>query len=353
MTPPPHDPTAPQPKDDALAVREGAPGALRAPPAADLALPEHLRDAARAAVEGAWAPRTQAEYQRRWLDFRRWCSEVGRQDCPATPATVAAYLLERAPGWSLAALQQAHAAIGWAHTLAGVDPTPAASREVRTVMKGLRREKGTRPVNAKRPITLDQLAALVARIDRASLQGKRDAAILLTGWNAALRRSEIVGIDREHLSDQPGGAGVLIPRSKTDQEGQGVVVGVPQRDDDPTLCPVRALAEWLKASGITAGPLFRPLTRHGTLRTTRLTPASVADIVKRYAGAAGLPPEPFGGHSLRAGLVTESYRQGVPEAQIMSTTRHTSATMLARYRREADPVKQGAASALTRKPRKP
>jgi integrase len=58
--------------------------------------------------------------------------------------------------------------------------------------------------------------------------------------------------------------------------------------------------------------------------------------------AAGLDPARFGGHSLRAGFVTQAYRDGATDAEIMGTTRHKSTAMLARYRREADPVARGA-----------
>ncbi len=109
---------------------------------------------------------------------------------------------------------------------------------------------------------------------------------------------------------------VLIRRSKTDQTGQGYEKSVWYNSDEPTTCPVEALKVWLESARITSGPIFRGVTRHGTVRAGRLSDDVVADIVKKYARAAGLDPERFSGHSLRAGHVTEAYRRGVPEHRI-------------------------------------
>ena len=57
-------------------------------------------------------------------------------------------------------------------------------------------------------------------------------------------------------------------------------------------------------------------------------------IVKRAAKRAGLDPDNYAGHSLRAGHVTSAARAGVDDHVIMQTTGHTNRTMLARYRRD-------------------
>ena len=94
----------------------------------------------------------------------------------------------------------------------------------------------------------------------------------------------------------------MIRRSKTDQEGAGQEIAVPYGRH---LKPVVAVRDWLSAAGITDGPVFRPVSRSGRVRgAARLTDRSIAEIVKRYAVEAGLDPEEFSGHSLRAGFVT-------------------------------------------------
>ena len=59
------------------------------------------------------------------------------------------------------------------------------------------------------------------------LKGQRDRALLLVGFAGAFRRSELVGIDVEHVEFVAEGMVVTLPRSKTDQEGAGRKVGIP------------------------------------------------------------------------------------------------------------------------------
>lgn len=81
-------------------------------------------------------------------------------------------------------------------------------------------------------------------------------------------------------------------------------------------------------TGITDGPLFRPFSRTGRVRkvshpekgSPRLTTQAVADIVKRYAEAAGLDPTLFGAHSLRAGFITTAAERGADMARIMDVS---------------------------------
>lgn len=60
-----------------------------------------------------------------------------------------------------------------------------------------------------------------------------------------------------------------------------------------------------------SGPLFRPINRHGQLLAGRLTDRSVALIVKRRAGQAGLETASLAGHSLRSGLATAAAKAGL------------------------------------------
>ncbi len=76
------------------------------------------------------------------------------------------------------------------------------------------------------------------------------------------------------------------------------------------LCPVRALEHWLAVSDIEAGPLFRRISRADRVLAARLSGQGIATAIKRAGEAAGLDPDTLGGHSLRAGFVTEAARRG-------------------------------------------
>jgi integrase len=54
----------------------------------------------------------------------------------------------------------------------------------------------------------------------------------------------------------------------------------------------------------------------------RLATHAVADIIKRYAAAAGLDASTFGAHSLRAGYITTAAEHGADLANIMDQLKH-------------------------------
>lgn len=79
---------------------------------------------------------------------------------------------------------------------------------------------------------------------------------------------------------------IRIARSKTDQQGAGQELLVVYAEP-PRPCPVRALRAWLDTAELTAGPVFRRVTRTGAV-SAPLTAQSVALIVKKRARDAGL-----------------------------------------------------------------
>jgi len=177
------------------------------------------------------------------------------------------------------------------------------------------------------------------------LVDQRDRAILLVGFAGAFRRSELVSLDVEDLDYRPEGIVVRIRRSKTDQYGQGLLRGIPAGKRAST-CPVTAMTEWLQASGIESGPVFRPLTKAGSVRTRRLTDRSIALIIKRAAEGAGMDASRFAGHSLRSGLATEAAAQGANERSIMRQGGWKSATMARRYIRDGSLFRDNAADSV-------
>lgn len=166
----------------------------------------------------------------------------------------------------------------------------------------------------------------------AGILGLRDRALIGLGFAGGFRRSELVALDVADLTFVADGLEALVRRSKTDQEGKGLTKNVASVRD-PSMCPVSAVRAWLELAGIGAGPVFRPINRHGRVSGKRLTAHAVAVILKRAATAAGLPVRDLSGHSLRAGFVTESKKHGADDAAIMDQTGHTSLAMLQRYHR--------------------
>lgn len=330
----------PEPGTDALAR---APDALspRAPVAELAKLAPEEAQHVKSFLERRYAVNTRRAYEHAWASWKGWCLRRGVSPLPAHPREIV--LCIASTKWGLSKAEQVIAAIARTHRLSGIDPPPTEHTLVKDAMTVLRRDRGTAPKGAKEAITLEELRQLESQIDRATLRGKRDAAILLLTWWSACRRSEIAALEVSDITRAPGGLAITIRRSKGDQLGEGAIVGVEAKAE---LCPVAALAAWQEAGQIATGPLFRHLTRKGELTPQPVRGDEIAGIVKRRARAAGLDPARFAGHSLRAGHVTEAIRQGVSDVQIMATTRHKSVTMLLRYHRTADPVKRGSASKI-------
>lgn len=288
----------------------------------------HLLDKADEYSRAAQSVNTTRAYRSDWHQFETWCDRYGLPSIPATPTAVALHLTSLAEARrSVSTIRRRCAAIARAHRIAG-HTSPTADPSVMTVLEGIARVHGTAP-NKKTALLRDPLLEVIDRIDPSGNAGLRDRALLLVGFGLGLRRSELVAIQVKDVSPSPDGVTIRIARSKTDQQGRGTPLLLPYAES-PNPCPVRALRGWLDASGITDGPVFRRLSRVGTIGKP-LTPQSVALIVKRRADAAGLDPREFAGHSLRSGYATQAARDGHRTEQIANTTRHKDQTVLAGY----------------------
>ena len=298
------------------------------------------RRLADAFILAADAPATLRAYEADWRQFAAWCAARRLAPLPASPETVGEYLAESGEGFARATLRRRVAAIARACRSAG-QPLDTRHKAIRDVLRGIGRTHGAPPKRAQ-ALTLADVQALVSTCGT-DAAGLRDRALLLLGFAAALRRSELCALEVEHLAFGAEGVELLLPRSKTDKDGEGVRLFLPLGRFEAT-CPVRAMRDWLEAAGLRHGPVFRAITRHGTLRGSALSGEAVRLIVIRHARLAGLEAtrlEPVSPHGLRAGFVTTAYRNGVSDEEIMGHTRHRSLSVMRSYVRRA---KLGSAS---------
>ena len=291
-------------------------------------------------VERSKAANTRRAYRSDWADFVAWCEKYRRPPLPAGHDTVAYYLADRSQALKPSTLERRLATIAEAHRAAGVE-TPTKSARVRLVWAGIRREKGTARAHMK-PALIKHIRAMVAHLPD-SLLGARDRALLLLGFAGAMRRGELVGLDVTDIVVADEGLVVVIRKGKTDQEGGGRKLGVPF-GRNPDTCPVRAVQAWLDRSGVTEGPLFRAVNRHGHVAATRLSDRAVAEVVKRSLLAAGRSARQYAGHSLRAGLITQAAMAGVSERAIMDQSGHRSLAVMRRYIRDGSLFRENAAA---------
>jgi site-specific recombinase XerD len=303
-----------------------------------------LEENARAFAHDSRAASTWRAYESDFADFRTWCEERVSpvESLPAAPASVALYITAlTAKGLKPSTIRRRLASISVAHQVAGFEP-PTRDARVRAVWAGIRRHQGMAP-RKMRAARTKVITAMVAPLGD-GLADTRDRTLLLFGFAGALRRSELVSLDVEDVSEDDSGLRLVLRKSKTDQEAEGAIRGLPY-GSHPATCPVRAWRRWLAASGINTGPAFRSVSRHGRLGTKHLSDRALADIVKKRATAVGLAGV-FAGHSLRAGFATEGYAQGTPELAIMRHGRWRSASVMRGYVEEGSIWNDNAAAKL-------
>lgn len=286
-------------------------------------------------VSAAVADNTRRAYRQDLADLERWGGSV-----PCTPETLAAFIADRATTLSPHTITRRVVGISKAHTSSGYDD-PAKNDLVRAVLRGVRRSHGKAQRQATPLLKHDLMAILPLMVGP---KGLRDRALLMLGFAAALRRSELVALNYADLQFVAEGLIVHLRRSKTDQQAEGRKIAVPY--GRTSACAVKALSEWLEHSQITSGAVFRAVSKGGHVSTERLTPQSVALVVKHYAKLAGLAAADFSGHSLRAGLVTSAAMAGVAIHRIMAQTGHRSIEMVSKYVRDASLFDNNAAGFL-------
>jgi integrase len=302
--------------------------------------------------EASKAPATIQAFDSDLASFRAFVTRNNLSFLPSTVEAVVLYVSSLAaqdPPMSYATIRRRLSAISFAHRRRGFD-SPAVPRNyfvLREVLAGIRRTIGTAQHGAV-PILGDQIRSIVAACpDR--LLGTRDRALVLFGFAAGSRASEVASIleVRDLSFTSAGDLYIRLRRSKADQDqaGRGFVV---TRGEHPETCPVRAIQAWIEAAGIcqTGGPLFRAVTRYGKVSPSALARRSISKILKAAAARAGLEPAEVSPHGLRAGMCTTAALAGATEMEIAELSGHKSKAMVRRYIRAADVLRRNASSRL-------
>lgn len=305
-----------------------------------------LWDKVQQLIEASVAPETRRAYGNQLRKFVTWCnSNCIVSPFPTSPEVLAAYVAHLAEcNASCSTIAQSMAAIATAHRAEGV-ASPTESLLVRKVIKGYRREHGTAP-RKKDAATLEIIRCLLSAIPQDDLPKHiRDIAIIALGFAGAFRRSELCALNVENLKwTFRGNQEILlvnVSRSKTDQEGQGMVKAI-FPSTDTSISPTILLKRWLSVSSIISGSLFRSIRKGNHITSQRLTPQSVRLIIQDTAKTAGLSLA-LSAHSLRSGFITTAIRQGKTERSIMNQTGHKSTQVLREYFLREDAIEDNAA----------
>ena len=269
-----------------------------------------LREKHREFLAAASSDNTRRAYRSAIHHFQNWGGLL-----PCDPSMVLNYLLSYAETLNPRTLSVRVTALSQWHVFQGFSD-PTAQADVRLALRGIARSQG-RPKKKAKALSLSDLEAMVNHLaSKGGLIAQRDNAVLQIAFFAALRRSELVALTVADLAWETEGLVITLPRSKTDQEGQGLVKAIPFGDPNG-LCPATALKRWLAAAEISEGVIFRRVTRWGALGDKGLDAGSVNAILDANAKAAGLGHvNSLSSHSFRRGLATSAIRAGAAFADV-------------------------------------
>jgi site-specific recombinase XerD len=218
------------------------------------------------------------------------------------------------------------AAIRYYHFEVDYD-SPTETALAKKMLNAISRQLGYQ-LDQKQALHVDSLKKMIDLMNTNKPTHLRDRAMLLLGFAGGFRRSEVVNLRIEHLYFSGLHLRVHLPRSKTDQMGQGLdkpIFG----EENSVYCPVSAIRKWLQVSGINMGYIFRRIRRGQTINVADhpLSAIAYANCIKNYAQRIGLDPKNISGHSLRSGFVTSAAIQGKDVLQIADITKQDIRTV--------------------------
>jgi integrase len=347
----------------------------------------------------ALATATLRAYTRDWARYETWCAAGGLDPLPPNPAVVAMFLSHHAemtrpkvtkagapaglePRYTRATIDRWVAGLTWGFKHHGY-ASPLTHPDVEATLAGIRRDIGPQRVTRRmKPLLLADISQILAAMPVTWPEGVaaiRDQFVILVGFAGAFRRSELCALRTGHVTvDRHDGLRIYLPKAKTDQEGEGAIRAVPYGTQALTCGPCAAWHWWnvLAAADDRSGrmaavmrfrsatghvcredwpmlpddsqPVLRPVDKHGNIGDRAATGDAVNLLVKKRAAQAGLQAdvELLGGHSLRAGFVTQAVRSGASYADVMTQTGHTQQTTVRNYVREHDPLRNNAVTKL-------
>ncbi|MGY5127394.1 tyrosine-type recombinase/integrase [Streptomyces nigrescens] len=319
---------------------------------------------------------TDDTYDKSWRVWQRFCTKQGFPEDEGTRGALIAYV-----AWLLREGRQRpgpKGELGYAPTSARLHLEAAVIRlrkagypiskdtaaEARAALEGLTvqllKEGERRGRGQAVAADVEGLHAIADACDD-SLTGRRDLALILTGFNYASRASEPAGLRNGDVTVHPRGLVVSVLTGKTKHSVRQAKIPYAS---DPAICPVRAwiayreqlVAEHGQQYTRSDDAAFHWIDQHGNIRFTLdedgnrhygLGSDGVTRAIKRTSTRAGVPIR-WTGHSLRAGLASTGRRKGKDAVAIADQggwARH-SRSMLG-YMRRDDGWEDNAAAGLT------
>lgn len=188
-------------------------------------------------------------------------------------------------------------------------------------------------------LTSRQVKTILGKVDRSSLQGLRDYAILALMITGGLRTIEVSRADVGDLRAAGDNTVLYIQGKGRDEKTEYVKIDAKVEE---------ALRDYLKARGSAAQtePLFASLSNNS--KGQRMSTRSISGIVKGHLQTAGFDSEKLTAHSLRHTAVTLSLLAGKNLAEVQQFARHANIATTQIYNHALDKAKNGCSEAIAK-----
>lgn len=162
-------------------------------------------------------------------------------------------------------------------------------------------------------LTAEQIKNVLHKIDKSTLKGKRDYAIVATMATCGLREIEIVRADIQDIA-AAGKNTVIYVQGKGHEEKAEYVILQPETE--------KIIREYLEARGAKdpKAPLFVSVSNRD--KDERMTTRSVSRLVKNSMLAAGYDSSRLTAHSLRHSAVTLALKAKADITEVQQFARH-------------------------------
>lgn len=163
-------------------------------------------------------------------------------------------------------------------------------------------------------LTPVQIKTILRSIDRTSLKGKRDYALITLMVTCGLRDIEVNRANIEDIRTQGINTVLFLQGKGRDDKNEYVII--PEQVE-------LALREYLKERNATSKqPLFTSMSNHAN--NERLTTRSISRIVKEAFVSCGYDSNRLTAHSLRHTAVTLALQSGNSLQEVQQFARHTN-----------------------------
>jgi integrase len=183
------------------------------------------------------------------------------------------------------------------------------------------------------PITADTLIALNETFKPNSLLDIRNKLLVNLAFDTLFRASNISSVEVAHIHRKSNS--VFASYSKTDQEGEGIYGYISPRT-------IALLDEWLSASGIISGLIFRTLSPKHTVQKIGMGYQAIYKTFKTFGNSEYLDNKiNYSCHSTRVGATVSMTEQNRPLIQIIQAGNWKSERMAIRYGQRTSVAKGG------------